>query len=131
MSDLYRGEQITLADLPTTLATDTEVTTAISTHVALPDPHTQYILDTEKGAASGVATLASDSKLTTSQARVMSLPVLTGTGLTLGSNYELLSQRGAQYLAIKKFISELIKSRRLSSVRRRSFVAVDFLVQVP
>ncbi len=45
------------ADLPSTIARDSEVTTAITTHEAAADPHTGYQRESEKGAASGYASL--------------------------------------------------------------------------
>jgi hypothetical protein len=45
------------ADLPATIARDTEVTSAVSTHEAAADPHTGYQKESEKGAASGYASL--------------------------------------------------------------------------
>lgn len=45
------------ADVPATIARDTEVTTAISDHAALADPHTGYQLESEKGIANGYASL--------------------------------------------------------------------------
>lgn len=44
-------------DLPSTLATDTEVATAVSTHAGAADPHTGYQKESEKGSASGYASL--------------------------------------------------------------------------
>ena len=45
------------ADIPASIARDTEVTTAVSDHVALADPHTQYQKESEKGSANGYASL--------------------------------------------------------------------------
>lgn len=42
--------QIPDSNIPATIARDAEVTTAISNHVALPDPHAQYALDTDLSA---------------------------------------------------------------------------------
>lgn len=39
----------------------------IAAHVALPDPHTQYALDTDKGAAGGIATLDGATKVPIAQ----------------------------------------------------------------
>ena len=44
---------------------DARVAAGIATHVAAADPHTQYILDSEKGVALGVAPLGSDAKIDT------------------------------------------------------------------
>lgn len=40
---------------------------AVGAHVAAPDPHPQYLLDSEKGAANGVATLDAGSKIPLAQ----------------------------------------------------------------
>jgi hypothetical protein len=45
------------ADIPATIARDSEVTSAISTHEAAADPHTGYQRESEKGAANGYASL--------------------------------------------------------------------------
>lgn len=44
-----------------------EVAGAVSAHVAAGDPHTQYALDSEKGAASGIATLDGTTKVPVAQ----------------------------------------------------------------
>lgn len=48
---------IAAAQLDTALATDAEVTTAVSDHAAAADPHTGYQKESEKGAANGYAGL--------------------------------------------------------------------------
>ena len=47
-------------DLPATLATDTEVATAVTNHAAAADPHTGYQKESEKGAINGYASLGAD-----------------------------------------------------------------------
>lgn len=55
------------ADIPAAIARDTEVTSAISTHEGLSDPHTGYQKESEKGAASGYASLDAGTKVPTAQ----------------------------------------------------------------
>ena len=63
------------ADLPTTLATDTEVATAVSNHAAAADPHTGYQKESEKAAVNGYASLDATTKVPIAQ-------VPTGTSST-------------------------------------------------
>jgi hypothetical protein len=55
------------ADLPGTIARDTEVSAAVTAHEAAADPHTGYQKESEKNAASGYPGLDGSSKLTGSQ----------------------------------------------------------------
>lgn len=55
------------ADIPAAIARDTEVTAAVSAHVALADPHAQYALDSEKGVANGYASLDGSGKVPAGQ----------------------------------------------------------------
>ena len=48
------------AQLPSTIARDTEVATAVSTHAGESDPHTVYQLESQKGQANGYASLGAD-----------------------------------------------------------------------
>jgi Collagen triple helix repeat (20 copies) len=54
-------------DLPATLATDAEVTAAVSAHAGAADPHTAYQLESEKGQASGYAALDATGKVPLAQ----------------------------------------------------------------
>ena len=77
------------ADLPTTLATDTEVTSAITTHAAAADPHTGYQKETEKAAASGYASLDGSTKVPIAQ-----LPTGTSsTTVAIGNDARLSDAR--------------------------------------
>ncbi len=62
------GDTIQDSDIPATLARDAEVSAAISTalatHVADSDPHTQYQKESERDAASGYAGLNAASRTT-------------------------------------------------------------------
>jgi hypothetical protein len=69
---------ITDADLPSTIARDAEVTTAVSDHAALADPHTGYQKESEKGAASGYADLDTTTKVPTAE---------MGTGTANAGNF--------------------------------------------
>jgi hypothetical protein len=70
------------ADLPTTLATDAEVATAVSTHAAAADPHTGYQKESEKAAVNGYASLDGTTKVPIAQ-----LPTgATGTTVPLGDH---------------------------------------------
>lgn len=42
-------------------------TTSMNAHLAAVDPHAQYVLDAERGVASGIATLGTDTKVPTAQ----------------------------------------------------------------
>jgi len=48
----------------TDLATDAEITAAVSTHAGLPDPHTVYQKESDKDSASGYAGLNASSRTT-------------------------------------------------------------------
>lgn len=50
-------------DLPSTIARDSEITSAVSTHAGLADPHTGYQLESEKDQASGYAGLDSNTRV--------------------------------------------------------------------
>jgi hypothetical protein len=54
-------------DLPATLATDTEVATAVSNHAAAADPHTGYQKETERAVANGYASLDATVKVPIAQ----------------------------------------------------------------
>lgn len=54
---LDAGGKVPTTQLPDSLATDAEVTSAIATHEAAADPHVGYQRESEKGAASGYASL--------------------------------------------------------------------------
>jgi len=55
------------ADIPATIARDSEVTTAVGDHAAAADPHTGYQKESEKGVASGYASLDSTTKVPLAQ----------------------------------------------------------------
>lgn len=67
-----------IGDLPGELATDVEVTGAVSAHAAAADPHTGYQKESEKGAASGYASLDGTTKVPTAE---------LGTGTASSSTY--------------------------------------------
>lgn len=68
------------ADVPATIARDTEVATAVSDHVALADPHTGYQKESEKAVASGYASLDASGFVPNAQlARGTSFPVSPAT----------------------------------------------------
>lgn len=52
-----------IGDLPSELVTDSEMTEAVSAHVAAPNPHSGYQLKSERGAANGYAPLDANSRL--------------------------------------------------------------------
>jgi len=54
------GGPIQDADIPDTIARDTEVAAAVSAHAAEVDPHSGYQRESEKGAANGYASLGAD-----------------------------------------------------------------------
>lgn len=58
------GDTLQDSDIPASIARDTEVATAISDHVALPDPHAQYQQESEKNSANGYAGLNASSRTT-------------------------------------------------------------------
>lgn len=60
---LDAGGTVPTAQLPASLATDAEVATAISDHAAAADPHPGYQRESEKGAASGYASLDANAKV--------------------------------------------------------------------
>lgn len=74
------------ADIPAAIARDTEVAQAVTDHVALADPHTQYQKESEKGAASGYASLNGSTKVVedpanaTSTATASKIPIADGSG---------------------------------------------------
>ena len=77
------------ADLPTTLATDAEVTTAVANHAAAADPHTGYQRELEKAAANGYAGLDATTKVPIAQ-----LPTgNTNTTVTIGNDARLSDAR--------------------------------------
>lgn len=55
------------ADIPAAIARDSEVTAAISTHEGAADPHAGYQRESEKGQASGYASLDAGTKVPTAQ----------------------------------------------------------------
>lgn len=63
----WKNSPIQDADIPGTIARVTAIAAAIATHVGQADPHPVYVLDTEKGTASGVATLDGAGKVPSSQ----------------------------------------------------------------
>jgi len=65
--DLDASALIPDARIPSGIARDTEVTSAISTHEAAADPHTGYQKESEKGAANGYAALDAGTKVPTAQ----------------------------------------------------------------
>ena len=55
------------AQIPATIARDTEITSAISTHAAAADPHTVYQKESEKAVANGYASLDATGKVPSAQ----------------------------------------------------------------
>src|SRR6476469_5716743 len=47
LTNLNPSKALTEADMPSTMATDSEVISAINAHLAASDPHTQYLLESE------------------------------------------------------------------------------------
>ena len=81
-----------LGDLPSTVATDTEVSAAIAAHAAAADPHTGYQREAEKGAASGYASLDSTTRVPIGQ-----VPTgLSGTTVALGNHSHTPAAIGAE-----------------------------------
>ena len=70
------------ADIPATIATNQEVTDAIATHAGAADPHTGYQKESEKGAASGYASLDGSTKVPIAQVPTGT----TGTTVSLGNH---------------------------------------------
>lgn len=70
------------ADVPSTIARDAEVTTAISNHEAAADPHAGYQKESEKGAASGYASLDAATKIPIAQVPTGT----TSTTVSLGNH---------------------------------------------
>lgn len=66
------------AQIPSSIARDSEVSSAISTHAGLSDPHTGYQKESEKGTANGYASLGSDSLVPQDQ---------LGTGVQDGTKF--------------------------------------------
>ncbi len=60
---LDAGGKVPTTQLPDSLATDAEVASAIATHEAAADPHSGYQRESEKGAASGYASLDANAKV--------------------------------------------------------------------
>ena len=94
-SHAHAGEDITsgtIADarIAASIARDSEVTSAISTHEAAADPHTGYQKESEKGQANGYASLGADGKVPSAQ-----LPA-SGGGVTLEEVYPV----GSVYLSV-------------------------------
>lgn len=55
------------ADIPATIARDTEITAAVSAHAGAADPHTGYQLESEKAAANGYASLDGTTRVPVAQ----------------------------------------------------------------
>lgn len=66
------------ADIPATIARDSEVTAAVAAHEAAADPHTGYQRESEKAAASGYASLDAGTLVPVAQ---------LGTGTPTGSKF--------------------------------------------
>jgi hypothetical protein len=69
-------------DLPATIARDSEITTAVTTHEGAADPHTGYQRESEKGQASGYASLDGSTKVPFAQ-----LPSGTGASEVAVGNH--------------------------------------------
>jgi hypothetical protein len=80
-----------IGDLPGTLATDAEVTATITAHEAATDPHTGYQKESEKGAASGYASLDAATKIPIAQVPTGT----TGSTVSLGNHGHSYEAAGA------------------------------------
>lgn len=87
------------ADLPATIARDSEITSAITTHEAAADPHAGYQKESEKDAASGYAGLTAGTKLNLAQMQeVMGLTDLSNVVITAASNGQVLKFNGTNWV---------------------------------
>lgn len=77
------------SDIPVTIARDTEVTAAISSHEGAADPHTGYQRKSEKAAASGYASLDANTKVPIAQLPTGS----TATTVAIGNDARLSDAR--------------------------------------
>ena len=80
------------AQVPSTIARDSEVTSAVSTHAGLADPHTGYQKESEKAAAGGYASL--DGSILVPQAQIpTSLDATARVGVRKNSTGSVFSRR--------------------------------------
>lgn len=84
------GAALVDADIPATIARDSEVSGAVSAHAAAGDPHTGYQLESEKAQASGYASLDGSTKVPIAQ-----LPTGTSSSTVCIGNDSRLSDSRA------------------------------------
>ena len=103
-ASLDTGGVVPDAQIPAAIARDAEVTSAISTHAGLADPHTGYQQESEKGAVNGYAPLDGTSKVP-----IANLPAMSGGGVDYigtwgaGTAYkkgDVVRHNGIDYLAV-------------------------------
>lgn len=86
-------------DIPASIARDTEVSAAITTHEAAADPHAQYQKESEKGAASGYASLDASTKVPLAQLQeVLGLTDLSDVTITAPSTGQVLKYNGTSWV---------------------------------
>ncbi|HEY1015718.1 MAG TPA: hypothetical protein VGE07_23620 [Herpetosiphonaceae bacterium] len=81
--------QIVDADIPSSIARDTEVTAAIVAHVALADPHAQYQRESERAAANGYASLDGSTKVPAAQIPTATTSAVGGVAVPASGGLEL------------------------------------------
>ena len=87
------GGAIDAGFIPTSFATDSEVSSAVSTHEAASDPHAGYQRESEKDAASGYAGLTAGSKIASSQVQeVLALADLSDVSAKTGAGSTVVMQ---------------------------------------
>lgn len=99
-ASLDSGGTVPDAQLPSTIARDTEISTAVTAHAVAADPHTGYQKESEKGVANGYASLGSDGLVPTNQLPAGSNqpPTAPSQDTFLVSGGQVVWQTGYQYL---------------------------------
>jgi len=117
------GGAVTDGQIPASIARDSEVTAAITTHEAASDPHTGYQKETEKAAANGYAGLDSNAKVTL--ATVQNIATARILGRTTAGSGVIEELTGAQAASIEG--AELTANKDIAS----GYAGLDARVQVP
>ena len=110
------------ADIPSTIARDAEVTSAIASHAAAADPHTGYQLESEKGAVNGYASLDANSRVPNAQ-------IATGTPdgtkfLRDDRTWAAASGGGTTHTLVRKTADETVNNSAILQNDDHLFMAV-------
>lgn len=95
------------AQIPATIARDSEVTTAISNHEAAADPHTGYQRESEKDAANGYAGLDANARVPLS--RLVDIATARVLGRSTAGTGAVESLTAAQATAILEVFTDALK----------------------